>query len=169
VIFCVPERNRDWSLASIRRLAKRGHPPCIGGERVVFPALVAELAPELSVDAAQKGVAVAAGNDDDFVAALLENGTRLDDPLWRMPLWRPYRSLLDSKVADICNHPSSSLAGATSAALFLSEFAGNDSLWVHIDLMAWNERARPGRAEGGEAQGIRAIFAALQARYGINN
>ena len=108
-------------------------------------------------------------DDDDFVSALLENGTRLDDPLWRMPLWRPYRSLLDSKVADICNHPSSSLAGATSAALFLSEFAGNDSLWVHIDLMAWNERARPGRAEGGEAQGIRAIFAALQARYGINN
>src|ERR1044071_8881032 len=40
-------------------------------------------------------------NDDDLAARLLASGTAEDDPLWRMPLWRGYRRLLDSKAADL--------------------------------------------------------------------
>ena len=35
-----------------------------------------------------------------------------NDPLWRMPLWRPYDSMLDSKVADLNNASSTGFAGS---------------------------------------------------------
>jgi leucyl aminopeptidase len=33
---------------------------------------------------------------------------------------------------------------------------------VHYDLMAWNQSAKPGRPQGGEAMALRATFAAVQ-------
>ena len=67
--------------------------------------------------------------------------------------------MLDSKVADINNVSESGYAGAITAALFLNEFVESTIPWVHIDMMAWNPSARPGRPEGGEAQGLRALYA----------
>ena len=45
-----------------------------------------------------------------------------------------------------------------TAALFLQKFAPTTGSWAHLDIFAWNPRARPGWPEGGEAQGIRAAF-----------
>ncbi|MGE0120834.1 MAG: M17 family metallopeptidase [Dongiaceae bacterium] len=100
-------------------------------------------------------------NDDAVAEALLGHGRREDDALWRLPLHQPYRRMLDSKVADLNNVSESSYAGAITAALFLKEFVDPGIPWAHIDMMAWNASARPGRPEGGEAQGLRAFYALI--------
>jgi leucyl aminopeptidase len=98
-------------------------------------------------------------NDDATAEALLRHGREQDDSLWRMPLHRPYRRMLDSKVADLNNVSDGSYAGAITAALFLQEFVEAGVPWVHIDMMAWNAKSRPGRPEGGEAMAVRALYA----------
>ncbi len=104
--------------------------------------------------------------DDALAESLYRHGEDEDDPVWRMPLWRPYRRLIDSPVADINNAGDSPYAGAITAALFLSEFVGEGIRWAHFDIMAWNVGNRPGRPEGGEAMAMRAAFAAIGERYG---
>ncbi len=86
------------------------------------------------------------------------------DPLWRLPLHEPYRKKLDSRVADISS-TGDAYAGAITAALFLREFVGKDSDWVHIDTMGYNNETLPGRPKGGEAMGLRALLAMLEQRY----
>jgi leucyl aminopeptidase len=105
-------------------------------------------------------------NDDEVARAILEAGEQVDDPLWRMPLFRGYRRQLDSKVADLNNVTNSPYGGAISAALFLQEFVRNQTKWVHVDVMGWNLAAKPGRPLGGEAMGVRAVFEMLRRRYG---
>lgn len=104
-------------------------------------------------------------NDDDTALALLELGERESDPLWRMPLFKPYRKLIDGKVADITNSPDSPLGGSITAALFLQEFVDPNISWAHIDVMAWNNTSRPGRPEGGEAMGMRTVYALIEKRF----
>jgi leucyl aminopeptidase len=132
--------------------------------------------PEIIVDAATlTGAArIALGpelpalfcNDDRLAEGLIAKGADEDDPLWRMPLWRPYRKLLDSKAADINNVSEGPHAGAITAALYLQEFVEPDIPWAHLDVMAWNARARPGRPEGAEAQTLRALYAYIAGRFG---
>jgi leucyl aminopeptidase len=104
-------------------------------------------------------------NDDALAADLLASGAAEDDPLWRMPLWRPYRRLLDSKIADLNNVSDGPHAGAITAALYLQEFVDPGIPWAHLDVMAWNNRARPGRPEGAEAQALRALYAHIAGRF----
>ena len=98
-------------------------------------------------------------NDDDTAEALLRHGKLEGDPLWQLPLWKPYRRMLDSKVADINNVSDGPYAGAVTAALYLAEFVAPSIKWMHIDTFGWNARAQPGRPEGGEALALRALFA----------
>ena len=105
-------------------------------------------------------------NDDKLAAGLIDSGRGEDDPLWQMPLWRPYRKLLDSKAADINNVSDGPHAGAITAALYLQEFVEPGIPWAHLDVMAWNTRARPGRPEGAEAQTLRAVYAYIAQRFG---
>lgn len=105
-------------------------------------------------------------NDETLAAGLLAAADREQDPLWRLPLHQPYREMLDSKIADLANATESSYAGAITAALFLKEFVPAGIPWAHLDLMAWNLKTQPGRPEGGEAMGMRAVFAWLEQRYG---
>jgi leucyl aminopeptidase len=105
-------------------------------------------------------------NDDATAGALLAKADSESDPLWRMPLYQPYRKQIDSKVADLTNSTESPLAGAITAALFLQEFVRPGIPWAHVDLMAWNVSSRAGRPEGGEAMGLRAAFALIEERFG---
>ncbi len=105
-------------------------------------------------------------NDDGLADGLLRQARNVDDPLWRLPLFAPYRRLIDGKVADLSNAPDSPYAGAITAALFLAEFVEPAIPWAHIDLMAWNAEGRPGRPEGGEAMGLRAAYGLLAERFG---
>ena len=94
-------------------------------------------------------------------------GARTRDPLWRMPLWRPYLRYLTSNVADIANAGPSKMAGSISAALYLERFVPASMPWAHLDVYAWNDSDRPGRPTGGEAQGLRAAWGMLKGRFGV--
>ena len=100
-------------------------------------------------------------NDDAMAERLLRAGEACHDPLWRLPLWPGYDGWLSSQVADLGNVSSKPFAGAITAALFLQRFVSRGTRWAHLDVYAWNDSARPGRPEGGEAQSLRAAFAAI--------
>ena len=105
-------------------------------------------------------------DDDALAEGLLAAGTAVRDPLWRMPLWAGYRSALDTEIADLKNDSSAwAQAGSVTAALFLQRFAPTTGAWAHMDIFAWNPRARPGYPEGGEAQALRACFHYLKTRF----
>jgi leucyl aminopeptidase len=135
-----------------------------------------ELAPELLLDfATLTGAArIALGpelpalysNDDALAQAWLDAGVAQRDPVWRMPLWRPYLRYLTSGIADLANGGPSKMAGSITAALYLERFVPARQKWAHLDVYAWNDSDRPGKPAGGEAQGLRAAFAMLRARYG---
>jgi leucyl aminopeptidase len=103
--------------------------------------------------------------DDDALADELSRaGTAENDPLWRMPLWRSYEAMLDSKVADLNNVATGGHGGAITAALFLRRFVTTRP-WLHFDIFAWTPAAKPGRPEGAECQAARALYALFCARY----
>jgi leucyl aminopeptidase len=104
-------------------------------------------------------------NDEGCAEALLAASRAQHDPLWRLPLWRPYRTMLASQVADLVNTGSSRHAGAITAALYLERFVPAGVPWLHVDVYAWNDNDRPGKPRGGEAQGLRAFLAFLRERY----
>ena len=135
-----------------------------------------EHAPDLTLDfATLTGAArIALGpelpplyTDDEALAAdLLAAAARVGDPLWRLPLWPGYRTSVEAEIADLRNDSAPwAQAGSVTAALFLQRFAPQTGAWAHLDVFAWNPRARPGWPEGGEAQGLRAAFDMLERRY----
>ena len=104
-------------------------------------------------------------NDEALATRLAAAADALDDPIWRLPLWRGYRRLFDSDVADFNNSGRGGHAGAIVGALFLDYFVPDEIPWAHFDVFSWNDVSRPGRPQGGEAQGLRATYEAL-ARLG---
>jgi len=104
-------------------------------------------------------------NHDVLVQEVIKQGEKINDPMWRLPLYAMYREYLNSPIADINNNSLEPYAGAITAALFLKEFVPDDVPWLHFDMMAWNLRTRPGRPQGGEAMTLRALFSYLQERF----
>ncbi|QPC94930.1 M17 family metallopeptidase [Mesorhizobium sp. INR15] len=105
-------------------------------------------------------------DDDTLASELAAASVTAEDPLWRMPLWRPYDAKLSSKIADINNVTTDGFAGSITAALFLKRFVEKTSAWAHFDIFAWNPSDRPHGPAGGEAQGIRALEQVISKRYG---
>ncbi|MNQ57846.1 Cytosol aminopeptidase [compost metagenome] len=105
-------------------------------------------------------------DDEALAEGILGAGRAVGDPLWRMPLWAGYRASLDSEIADLRNDSAAwAQAGSVTAALFLQKFAPTTGSWAHMDIFAWNPRARPGHPEGGEAQALRACYRYLRDRF----
>jgi len=104
-------------------------------------------------------------NSIDLARVIQDVSEACEDPMWTMPLYRPYRDLIKSPIADINNSAKGPFGGCITAALFLEYFVPAKTDWVHIDTFSWNQSARPGRPEGGEALGLRATFRYLQRRY----
>jgi leucyl aminopeptidase len=132
------------------------------------PAILVDIATLTGAARVALGPELAAlfANDEPLAAGLLAAAAVEDDPMWRLPLWRSYRKLLDSKVADLNNVAESPHAGAVVAALYLQEFVPSEIPWAHLDVMAWNPQSRPGRPEGGDATTLRALYAYLGQRFG---
>lgn len=102
--------------------------------------------------------------DDEALAAdILAASAETGDPVWRMPLWDPYISYLQSPVADLVNSGGGGMAGSISAAIFLKQFVSAKS-WAHFDIWAWR-KAKYGRPDGAAACGLRAVWAMLEKRY----
>jgi leucyl aminopeptidase len=132
--------------------------------------------PELLIDAATlTGAAkIALGTEvqalfcdhDATAAAMMKAGFAVGDPLWRLPIWRPYRKQIDGKCADLNNVAPTMMGGSIIGALYLAEFVSRAKVWAHLDIMASNTRDRPGRPEGGEATAMRALYAYIRRRFG---
>ena len=105
-------------------------------------------------------------NDDELAAGIEAASRDAEDPLWRMPLWDPYDEMLKSDLADAANSAHSPMAGCITAAMFLKKFVPEQIPWAHLDTYAWRDAAKPGRPKGGDALGLRAVFAALRERFG---
>ncbi len=146
--------------------------------RVVLADALAEAEsenPDLIIDAATltgaARVALGVGlpalfaRKDGTADQLMKAGLSAHDPVWRLPLFEPYRRMIDSQIADLTNNSESPYAGAITAALFLAEFMSKDRDWIHLDTMAYNTSARPGRPVGGEALGLFALSRMLEERY----
>lgn len=104
---------------------------------------------------------------DDALAADIEAAAEeAHDPLWRMPLWAPYDSWLDSKIADVNHISDGPFAGCITAALFLNRFVTETSSYVHFDIYGWNAKPRPGRPAGGDIQAVRALYHLMCKRFG---
>jgi leucyl aminopeptidase len=135
----------------------------------------AESKPELIVDfATLTGAArIALGPDlpamfsnrDELASALEASARDVEDPVWRMPLWEPYDEMLKSDIADMANASNSPMAGCITAAMFLKRFVPDEIAWAHFDTYAWRDAAKPGRPKGGDALGLRTVFALLMSRY----
>ncbi len=103
--------------------------------------------------------------DDALAAQLSAYALSEADPLWRLPLWKPYDKGLESSIADLNNVTEGGMAGAITAALFLQHFVGDAQAWVHFDIYGWNAKSGPGQKTGGEAMAIRALYALLRDRF----
>ena len=104
-------------------------------------------------------------NDHDLADALNKASVAEHDPVWRLPLWSGYDEMLKSEIADVVNSTEGGMAGAITAALFLRKFVPSGTPWAHLDTWAWRAAAKPGRPKGGDALGLRAVWAMLKARY----
>ena len=105
-------------------------------------------------------------DDDALAGSIAHHAARARDPLWRMPLWRPYDAMIEGTVADISNSGSGAgMAGSITAALFLRRFVEKAKAWAHFDVYAWNPKPRAHGPMGGEIQAARALFELLCERY----
>ncbi|WED42197.1 leucyl aminopeptidase family protein [Legionella cardiaca] len=111
-------------------------------------------------------IAAIFSNDDQLSQGLSESSKVNNDPIWRLPLFSGYSSMLDSSLADMANSSPSPYAGAITAALFLQRFIPSSISWAHFDIMAWNISSKPGKPEGGEAMGLRTVAHYLANKYG---
>jgi len=102
--------------------------------------------------------------NDQVAADITSAGLINSDPVWRMPLHRPYDNLFESTIADMTTCPTQPFGAAIAAALYLERFVEKTD-WIHFDVMAFNVRHLSGRPLGGEAFGIRSVFDYLQARF----
>jgi leucyl aminopeptidase len=82
-------------------------------------------------------------------------------------LYENYLPYLDSNIADINNSVLNNNGGqATLAALFLQKFVDDKDIpWAHFDIRAWNPKTLPGRPEGAEAMGLRAVYQLIKTRF----
>lgn len=104
--------------------------------------------------------------DDAFIRAVMDAGRAVGDPVWQMPFWEPYDTLIDGKISDLNNAPSDGMGGAITAALFLKRFVKQAKRYTHFDMFGWVSRAQAARPAGGDAQSVRAIFEYLKGQFG---
>jgi len=97
-------------------------------------------------------------NDDETYRHFSEATQISGERFWRLPVEDDYRELIKSSIADIMNTGGNRWAGATTAAMFLKEFA-EDTPWIHLDIagVAWTEDAKPWIAEGPSGIPVRSV------------
>ncbi len=104
-------------------------------------------------------------NTASLVTEINQAAEKAEEVVWQLPMHKPYRSYLDSDIADLLNSSPQGYGGAITAALYLNEFVDENTPWAHFDMMAWNNRHRAGRPKGGEAMGLFAVFQLLENKY----
>jgi leucyl aminopeptidase len=106
----------------------------------------------------------AMGNDRGLIRDVLAAGQAAGEPGWELPMYEPYRRLIDSDIADIKNI-GKRYGGAITAAMFLREFVG-DVPWVHLDIAgpAFADRGGDYWPKGATGSPARALIAYVLSR-----
>jgi leucyl aminopeptidase len=96
--------------------------------------------------------------DEKLADAIVASGSKTHERCWQMPLPDDYKELLKSDFADLNNMASTRWGGAITAALFLSEFRG-DNRWAHIDIAgpAYRKKGNAYCGPGGTGFGVRLL------------
>lgn len=103
-------------------------------------------------------------NNDKIAAKIQKTSENTEDPVWAMPLWKPYKRHIENSVGDLVN--SAGLPGdLIYSALFLERFVDEKIDWVHLDCFAWEHSGKPGRPQGAADTGLLTLFQYLQDRY----
>lgn len=94
------------------------------------------------------------GNDDELAGRLTAAGRASGERLWRLPLWKQYRPLMASPIADLRNSGGRE-AGTITAAVFLEKFVDGRP-WAHLDIAgtAWSNSDRDWRSKGATGAGV---------------
>lgn len=103
------------------------------------------------------------GNTDSWIDQILVAAEAAGEKVWQLPLPSEWRDQLDSDVADIKNIGGRE-GGASTAALFLSEFVGDGIPWVHIDIAgpAFADSETPTTRKGGTGFGVATLLQVLR-------
>ncbi len=139
-------------LADALALADEEKPDCLISMATLTGAARVAVGPDLApffCDSAKMAKALEAG------------GKSSNDPLWRLPFWAPYETMIEPGIADLDNAPKGGFAGCITAALFLRRFVDQSPRYAHFDIYGWQPTATPARPKGGVGQGARAILSAL--------
>ena len=98
------------------------------------------------------------GNNEAFMAEVLDAGEKSGENVWQLPTWDVYRDLLKSDIADMKNSAGRE-AGTIAGAMFLKEYVGKIP-WAHVDIAgtAWTERDRPYAPKGSTGVGVRMLL-----------
>jgi leucyl aminopeptidase len=94
------------------------------------------------------------GNDDALASRMDRAGWESGERVWRLPLWKEYRPLMASDVADVKNAGGRE-AGTIAGAVFLETFV-RETPWVHLDIAstAWSESERDHLSKGATGVGV---------------
>lgn len=104
-------------------------------------------------------------DNEEWAKEVQDLSFKCKDPVWRLPLWKPYFSMLKSEPADMSNSASSGFAGAITAALYLKDFVADSTKWMHFDTYCWSDDAKPGTPRGADTQSLRTVFRFLQKKF----
>ncbi len=97
--------------------------------------------------------------DKDLKRALQQASQESGEPMWELPLYKPYAELIKSKIADVRN-VGGRPAGIITSALFLEKFV-HGVPWAHLDIAGPSYAEKETRAEwpaGGTGWGVRTLL-----------
>lgn len=99
------------------------------------------------------------GNNEKLLSSVKKAAGEAGEMVWEMPLFSEYKPLIKSHIADVKNTQTGRYGGAITAALFLSEFAGQTA-WVHLDIAgpAYAEKNTSMCCPGGVGFGVRTLL-----------
>ena len=73
------------------------------------------------------------GNNQALVEQVKASAETTGEPVWELPLYKPYLKMLESGVADLRNCAPVGKPDAILASLFLAQFVG-ELPWAHLDI-----------------------------------
>jgi leucyl aminopeptidase len=89
-------------------------------------------------------------NNPDLVPLFMQSEHYHEDPVWELPLWKPYDKAMRGTISDLINSEAGGMAGSIKAALFIQHFIGNIKNWIHFDSYCYVQEAKPARPKGGD-------------------
>jgi leucyl aminopeptidase len=98
------------------------------------------------------------GNNDGWVEQIEAASTSSDERVWRLPLPKDYKKMVESPVADMKNI-GGQYGGALTAGLILQEFVAEGIPWAHLDIAgpAWSDADEAEITKGGTGFGVRLL------------